>query len=283
MGIDANADQIEYWNEVSGPKWVAMQEDLDTQLVPLMEALLEFTDAQRGDSILDIGCGCGASTLAFAEVVGAEGRVGGLDVSRPMLDHALGRATAAGFEHVSFRQGDAQVAELDRGAYDHVVSRFGIMFFDDPAAAFANLRSALKPDGDLTFICWRPITENPWMTIPAMAAAQFLEMPGPPEPNAPGPFGLADEVYTREQLEAGGFTDVTMEPFTLKMHAGPGGSLEASADFATKIGPVSALLRDANEETVTKVRASIVEALRAHEGEDGVKLDFATWLVRARG
>lgn len=282
MGEDANADQIEYWNEVSGPKWVAMQEDLDSQLVPLMEALLEFANAQPGDSILDVGCGCGASTLAFAEIVGAEGRVEGLDVSRPMLDHARARTTAAGLEHISFVQGDAQVAELAQGGYDHVVSRFGIMFFDDPAAAFANLRSALKPGGDLVFICWRPITENPWMTIPAMAAAQHLEMPGPPEPNAPGPFGLADELYTRGQLESGGFTDVTIEPFTLKMHAGPGGSLEASAEFSTKIGPVSALLRDADQGTVAKVKASIVKALRAHEGEDGVKLDFATWLVRAR-
>lgn len=282
MSEQPNAGQIEVWNEVSGPKWVEMQEMLDTQMAPFMQALIEFTGAKPGDCILDIGCGCGDSTLNFARVVGAEGRVDGVDVSKPMLDHARGRAESGGVSQVSFRQGDAQVEPLSAGAYDHVVSRFGVMFFENPAEAFANIRSALKPGGSFSFICWRPIFENTWMTIPAAAAAPFLEMPALPEPNSPGPFQLADETFTRAQLEVGGFTDIVMEKFDLKTRVGTGGTPESTADFATKIGPVSGLLKNADKETFDKAFAAMVEALREHEGEDGVKLDFAAWLVRAK-
>ncbi|MFP6581118.1 MAG: class I SAM-dependent methyltransferase [Candidatus Hydrogenedentota bacterium] len=282
MSDDANAAQIEYWNEVSGPKWVAMQEDLDKQLDPLQDALIEFVNAEEGDSILDVGCGCGGSSLAFARIVGKDGRVDGLDISQPMLSHAQSRVNELGLENVTFRQGDAQVEMLDAASYDFVVSRFGIMFFDDPAAAFPNLKSALKPGGSLNFICWRPARENPWMTVPMMGAAKHVDMPPPPEPNAPGPFALSDADWTRGLLTDAGFGDVIIEPYDAVLHVGPGGTLDASVDFATKIGPVSSILKDADAETMEKVKASMREALKPFETEDGVKLAFAAWLVRAR-
>lgn len=282
MSEDANATQIEYWNEVSGPKWVAMQEDLDKQMEPLQEALIDFVSAEAGDSILDVGCGCGGSSIAFAQRVGPSGRVDGLDISQPMLSHAQSRVNELGLENVRFKQGDAQVETLERASYDFVVSRFGIMFFENPVAAFSNLKSALKPGGALTFICWRPAMENPWMTVPMMGAAKHVELPPPPDPNAPGPFALSDADRTRGLLTDAGFDEVSIEPYDDVLHVGPGGTLDASVDFATKIGPVSSLLKEVDQETLEKVKASMREALKAFETADGVKLAFAAWLVRAR-
>jgi SAM-dependent methyltransferase len=282
MSEETNAAQIDYWNEVSGPKWVAMQEQLDEQLGPLQAVLIDTVNAGPNESVLDIGCGCGASSLALGEAVGAGGRVDGVDISAPMLERARARAAEAGLDHVTFHRGDAQVYDFEGEAYDHVTSRFGIMFFDDPVVAFRNLRGALKPDGALTFICWRPMMENPWMTIPAMAAAQHIELPVPPEPNAPGPFGLADAERTERLLKEAGFTDVSVEAHDAMLHVGPGGTLEASVEFTTQIGPVSSILKDVDSETIEKVKASIHEALKAYETDDGVKLNFATWVVQAR-
>lgn len=279
MSDSANAPQIEYWNEVSGPKWVRMQEDLDTQLTPLQQALLADLPVSAGDHLLDVGCGCGATTLALGELVGDSGRVTGLDISQPMLAHARHRAAAQ--SHIDFVEADAQVHALPSEQYDHIVSRFGVMFFDDPVKAFSNLRCSLKPGGTFHFICWRAMMENPWMTVPVMAAAQYVPMPPLGDPHAPGPASLCDPERTERLLTEAGFSQVTVAPYDTAMHIGRDGTLDNSVDFIMKIGPVPRMLQDADAETVTKVTEAIREALLEFDGDEGIRLAAATWIVTA--
>lgn len=276
----ANADQIEYWNEVSGPKWVNLQEDLDAQLGPLQDGLLKIANAQTGEVVIDIGCGCGASTLALGEAVGADGNVTGLDISAPMLRHARVRAQSAGLDQVSFVEGDAQVYDFKEGSVDLVTSRFGIMFFEDFSTAFKNFHRALKPGGRIAFMCWRAPQENPWMTIPLAAASEFIEMPPPPEdPQAPGPFALADEGFVVPMMEGCGFNNVDMTRLDKKLRLGRGNEVDDAYEFNLKVGPLASALADQTEETVEKVKQAIFSELANHHGPDGVMLSFAPWLV----
>ena len=280
MCAEANAQQIEYWNEVSGPKWVDLQEDLDVQLLPLQQALISRVPAGAGDQVLDVGCGCGASTLALGALVGDTGRVTGVDISRPMLARARDRAQ--GHAHIDFLEGDAQVYSLPDAHYDHIVSRFGVMFFEDPGAAFAHLHTSLKPGGTFTFICWRALEESPWMTVPAQAAAQHVPIPPAGDPHAPGPAALCDRERTKRLLREAGFSQVEMSPHDELLHLGPDGTLDAGVDFTMKMGPVPKMLEDADTETITKVKEAIRKALTAYDGDEGLKLKSATWIVTAR-
>jgi SAM-dependent methyltransferase len=277
-----NADQIEYWNEVSGPKWFAMQEELDEQLSPLQDALISYLKPEPGQHIIDIGCGCGATSLMLAGIVGSAGSVTGLDVSQPMLNRARERAVNIGLTNTTFEEGDAQTFPLDEATYDNVTSRFGIMFFANPTEAFVNFKSSLRADGSLTFMCWRTIQDNTWMTVPLMAAAEHLEMPPPPEPNSPGPFAFADKEYLKGLLVDAGFTSIEIVPFDSKMNMGAGSKIYNSVDFVTKIGPLSRLLQDLDDESVDKVKVSIRKALKPFQTSEGVELDAAVWLVKAK-
>jgi ubiquinone/menaquinone biosynthesis C-methylase UbiE len=282
MSENPNEDQIEYWDEVSGPKWVAMQAELDEQLAPLQNALIDFLAPCEGDTILDIGCGCGASTLALAQRVGDSGTVTGLDVSKPMLAHARHRATDTGRTNIQFNEGDAQTEALPNDTYDIITSRFGIMFFSDPVAAFANLKSSLKSDGKLAFMCWRKMEDNPWMTVPVIAAAAHVELPAPPEKHAPGPFAFADEEYLRGLLSKAGFQHIEARPFDTGMVMGADGDLDNSIDFMTKIGPLSRLLQEVDADTVAEVKESIRDALKSFTTSKGIELNAGVWLVRAQ-
>ena len=208
-----NAAQIEYWNAGAGETWAAMQRVLDDELGPLGEAGIALLAPKAGERVIDIGCGCGATSLDLAQAVGPGGAVLGVDISAPMLTVARTRAADAGLPQAKFIEGDAQVHGFDAGAFDSVFSRFGVMFFADPPAAFANIRRALKPGGRLTFVCWRAVMENPWMTLPAMAALQHL----PPlteavDADGPGPFAFADPAKVRGILAAAGFADIDLKP-----------------------------------------------------------------------
>jgi len=204
----ANAEQIDYWNTGAGEIWAELQEQLDRQTEPLGREALRALAPQPGERILDIGCGCGQSTLQLAERVGPGGEVVGIDISRPMLEVARGRAVAVASDRVEFLEVDAQTGDLGRGRFDAVYSRFGVMFFGDPAAAFANIRAALKAGGRMAFVCWRPMAENPLMRAPMQAAAPLLPPMPPPDPLAPGPFAFADPERVRRILTEAGFSGV---------------------------------------------------------------------------
>jgi len=275
MSEAANAAQIAYWNDAAGQTWAEMQEALDRQLAPLGRAAMAALAPKPGERLLDIGCGAGQTTLELAAAVAPGGEVVGLDISRPLLEVARGRPATAG---VSFLEGDAQTHPFEPASFDGAFSRFGVMFFADPPAAFANIRRALKPGGRLAFVCWRGMGENPIMTAPLTAALAHLPAPSPPDPTAPGPFAFADPDRVRGILRTAGFEGIELAPHDEKIG---GGDLRTAVGLALRVGPLGMLLRE-NPDKRDVVVAAIREALARHEGPDGVKLDSATWIVTAR-
>ena len=276
MSDAPNASQVAYWNEAAGPTWADLQAPLDRQLAPLGRAAMAALSPRPGERLLDIGCGAGETSLELARAVAPGGEVTGVDISRPLLEVA--RRRAEGMPGVRFLEGDAQTHAFEPAAFDGVFSRFGVMFFADPTAAFVNIRRAMKPGGRLAFVCWRSPAENPIMTLPMAAAlAHVPAPPPPPEPGAPGPFAFADPERVRTILGDAGFTDTALTPHAAKIGSG---DLETALGLSLRVGPLGALLReypDRREAVVAAVRA----ALAAHEGPDGVKLDSATWIVTA--
>src|SRR5947199_350388 len=204
-----NAEQIKYWNETAGPKWIAFQRLLDAQLEPLGRRTMDAAGSVGGERVLDVGCGCGDTTLELGRRVGPEGRVLGVDVSGGMVARAAEAAREARLRNVGFENADAQTHRFARGEFDVLYSRFGVMFFADAAAAFTNLRSALGPGGRLAFICWQALRENPWLAVPLAAAARHLTLPPPPAPDAPGPFSLGDPERVRGILSRGSIRSST--------------------------------------------------------------------------
>lgn len=278
-----NAEQIRYWNELAGPSWIAQQERIDQLVRPLGERALARAAAAPGEAVLDTGCGCGTTTLALARAVGASGRVLGVDVSRPMLEHARARAAAQGLSQVRFVEADAQSASLDPAAFDLLFSRFGVMFFADPRAAFANLRRALRPGARVTFLCWQALARNPWMTVPLAAVAKHLTLPPPPPSGAPGPFAFADAERVRGFLEQAGLAEVAFEDLGLPLEVGDG-AMGSAIEFLLQVGPVGAILREAGAgpELRERVAGSLREALAPFAGQGGLRMPSAAWLVTAR-
>jgi SAM-dependent methyltransferase len=272
----ANAAQIVYWNDTVGPAWVAMQDGLDAQLRPLGEVAMAALAPGEGERLIDIGCGCGETTLALARRVGPGGAVTGADISAPMLAVARSRAEAAGLAQARFVQADAQVHAFEPA--DGVFSRFGVMFFADPAAALANLRRALKPGGRLAFVCWRTLAENPWMREPGAAVAPLLPAPAPPpDPFAPGPFAFGDRDRLHGLLKAGGFADIAVTPHDAQIRWP---DLDTAVRLAMQVGPAGTAVRE-HPELGARIEAAVRDALAPHAGADGVALASATWIVRA--
>ena len=274
-----NAEQITYWNEQGGPRWVRLQEDLDRQLASFGRIVMDRLALGAGERVLDVGCGCGETSLELGRRVGAAGSVLGVDISTVMLERAAERGKSA--PNVKFLVADAQTHPFPPASFDAVFSRFGVMFFQDPRAAFTNIRLAMKPGGRLAFHCWKSLPENPWMTVPLFAALQHVPPPTPPPPDAPGPFAFADPDRVRGILADAGFAAIDFESRNDSMGLGTGGADEA-ADFAMQMGPASIALREATPETVAKVRTSIREALVPYQTERGVALATASWIVTAR-
>jgi ubiquinone/menaquinone biosynthesis C-methylase UbiE len=274
----ANTDQIAYWNETAGQTWAELQDLLDVQLEPMGAATLDALALRPGDRVIDIGCGCGQTTLALADRVGAEGLAVGADISEPML--AVARGRAAGRLQVRFLEADAQTYPFEPRAFDALHSRFGVMFFEDPTAAFVKLRKALKPGGRLAFLCWRTPAENPVMTAPMMAAQAHLPPPEPMTPGAPGPFAFADPERVRRILTDAGFADIAIQP--QDMPAG-GNSLDETLALSLRIGPLGRMLREHPEVDRDAAVADVRKVLAAHLDANGkVFMGSGTWIVTAR-
>ena len=278
-----NSEQITYWNQQAGPTWVAVQSLIDQQIRPLGRLAMERAELQPGQRVLDVGCGCGDTTIELAKRVAPDGQAHGLDISAPMLTRAAQQARAAGVTNASFELADAQTTELPAGRFDVLFSRFGVMFFADPAVAFTNLRSALRAGGRLAFVCWQTMMENPWMTVPMAAALQHIPPPPIPAPGAPGPFAFADPDRVRGILTTAGFRDVALEPVRMTLSVGGGNDLDATVDFILRMGPTARLLRDADDpELLPLVSASVREALTPYQTDKGVMMDSASWIVTAK-
>ncbi|MEX2489794.1 MAG: class I SAM-dependent methyltransferase [Pseudomonadales bacterium] len=270
----ANEEQIEYWNSEAGETWVEVQERIDGIISELTERAINAADPRPGERALDIGCGCGTSTLALAE---RGAMVHGVDISQPMLARAKERAQ--GLDNVAFTQADAATQPFTP---DHqlVFSRFGVMFFSDPVTAFTNINSALASDGRLYFICWQSPQNNPWMSVAGAAIQPFLPEPEvPPDPRAPGPFAFADPAYVKDILSAAGFSDIEMEGMTAEVNLG---TLEEAMSFLRRLGPPARALKELHGDPQERALAAAQEALAAYLTEDGLRLGSAAWLVSAR-
>lgn len=276
-----NAQQIEYWNDQAGPKWVALQTLIDEQIGPLGRRAMDRAAIVPGERILDVGCGCGHTTLELARRTRATGAVTGIDISSVMLERARVLARDVALGAVDFVEADAQTHAFSSD-YDLLFSRFGVMFFTDPDAAFTNLRTALGPGGRLVFVCWRALPENPWMFVPLGAAMQHIPPPSMLDPNAPGPFSFADPERVRGILSRAGFSAVTVEPLDETLTVGGGADLDRTVDFLLQMGPTAAALREAGVATSSLVANAVREALRPFETAAGIRMGSASWIVTAR-
>lgn len=277
----ANADQIAYWNSAAGLKWVRYQEQMDRTLAPVAARLMALAQPSRAEHVLDIGCGTGVTTYDIARLVGVEGRALGVDISAPMLELARNRGVAAGGPQ--FVLADAATAELGKGRFDLVMSRFGVMFFADPKAAFANIHASLKPGGRLAFACWQSMKLSPWFLLPLQAALTQVPPPEPSDPHAPGPFAFADRTRTESILTAAGFSGIAFHPVVLPLALAPPGPdpLKDAVSLALEMGPASRLLQDASEAQRQGARAALSRALEPFVKTEGIALDGAIWLVSA--
>src|ERR1700727_2755483 len=235
-----NAAQAEYWNSVAGPRWTDHQEHQDQVLRPVSDQLIVAAAPKPGDRVIDVGCGCGATTIDFAARVSPGGDVLGLDFPEPMLARARQRAPQN--LPIRFERADATVYDFEPNSADLVASRFGVMFFADPARSFANLRRGLKPGGRLAFACWREARQNPWLILPLREATKHAPPLPEANPEDPGPFAFASEARVRGILGDAGFADIVLEPHGLELDIAVGAGLDMAVRAAMTIGPASRML-----------------------------------------
>ena len=272
-----NTQQAALWNDASGKAWVDLQPVLDEVLAPFERLLVDAGYPGEGRSVLDVGCGAGATTLAMARRIGDSGRCVGLDISEPLVALATARAQAEGTANAEFVAADAQTHAFEPGRFDAIVSRFGVMFFDDPVAAFANIRRAARPGGRLAFVAWRSPAENDFMTAAARAAAPFLPPAPPPDPNAPGQFAFADGVKVKRILEAGGWSSIEVEKADVPCRISEGDLMT----YVTRLGPVGAALREVDHATAEKIMAVLPSAFAGFRKDGAINFNAACWLVKA--
>lgn len=281
MGTAAafNAEQRERWNGNDGDFWTREQERMDRTLAPVTGPLLAFAEPRDGSTVLDIGCGCGATTVELARAVGPAGRVIGIDISEPMIGRARERLQE--FPRTSCMLGDAAELPLQDLAAELIVSRFGVMFFGDPVAAFSNLGTALAPRGRLRFACWRPLSENPWLHIPLNAVYEHVPRLPKPLAEEPGPFAFADTARVIRILTAAGFTTPSFTPLDIEMDLASGGTLEDAVIQSSAMGPAKRALANQPDDIRTAAIEAIRRALAPYATQSGLRLPGAVWLVAA--
>jgi SAM-dependent methyltransferase len=276
-GTQATEDQAALWNGVAGRTWVEAQELLDRVFEPFEKLLVEEVAAGRKRSVLDVGCGTGATTLAIARSLGGSGRAVGVDISEPMIVLARERAAR---ERVpaTFIVADAAAHAFEASSFDMLVSRFGVMFFDDNVRAFANLRRAARPGADLRLIAWRSPADNPFMTAAERAAAPLLPCIPARRPRGPGQFAFADAERVHGILAESGWADIDIRSLDVAC-AFPADRLD---DYLVRLGPVGRILQDADEQTRGRVVASLRAAFNPYLHGDEVRFDAACWMIRGR-
>ena len=276
---ERNTDQAAYWNGAAGCRWTTHQETLDRVLQPIQGLLLEWAAVAAAERIIDIGCGCGTSTVELARRIGRNGSVMGLDISAPMLARA--RELAPPDLPMKYVLADATIYAFEPGCADLMFSRFGVMFFADPITSFQNMRKALRPGGRIVFASWREPRKNPWMLLPLQEA--YKHVPRLPELGAedPGPFSFAREERVRRILTEAGFSTIALEPVDLSLDLAVGRGLQSAVAGALEIGPVSRAVDGQPPEVLAKVKASIETAFSGLQSGKSVPLGASVWFVRA--
>jgi SAM-dependent methyltransferase len=256
--------------------WAEVRDLLELQLAPLGRRALQALAPNPGESVLDIGCGGGDTVLELARAVAPDGTVVGIDLSAAVL--AFAKRAADGWARVRFVHADAQMFPFEPGSFDAAFSRFGVMFFTDPIAAFSNIRRSLKPNGRLAFVCWRTLEENLLDMLPLQAASGHLPPQPAHDPDAPGPFAFAHPERVHGILERAGFREIEI---TAHDELVGSGDLDSMLAVCSKVGALGKILRE-NPELRAATLPAVRSALAAHDGPDGVRLNAATWIVTAR-
>jgi SAM-dependent methyltransferase len=269
--------QIEYWNSKVGEEWARQADRTDTMFAGLTQATFKALDLKAGERVLDIGCGAGATTLTAAQHVGPTGHAVGVDISKPLLELASARAN--GIANIDFIGADAGVTDIPGAPFDAAFSRFGVMFFENPVAAFTRIRANLRPGGRIALICWRGFLENKWTSGPVGALTPMLPAPLPlPDETLPGPMFFADPSKPKSVLGSAGWQDITVEPWDGDLLIGA--TAEDAAAYLLKIGPSARAIADHKLDPI-KAEQLIVENLAKSQGPEGVSLAAACWIVRA--
>jgi SAM-dependent methyltransferase len=281
MNTVANAAQQEYWNTIAGPRWVGLEGFVGRRVRAVNDLLLARSGVAGGERALEIGCGTGAFTVPLAEAVGERGEVLGADISSAMLTQARKRLAETGLGNVSLVEADAQTHQFEPDRFDLITSRFGVMFFADPTAAFANLLGAARPEGRLCFACWGPLEDNRHWLIPYEVVLRHLGPPAPKPPRAPGPMAFADPDYVRSFLGAAGFAAIEIHRETPDIFAS---TPQEEAEHACIMGPSARLIdeKNPNEATRQTIRREIEEAFAAYAKGGGARLSATVFLVTAR-
>jgi SAM-dependent methyltransferase len=273
-----NIEQAEFWSQLA-PTWLELEDQLEAVGRLPGELAMDRLDLLPGQIVVDLGCGSGTTTLELAARVGPGGEVAGVDISAEMLARGRERAARAGTGNVEFVHADVQVHDLGEARFDAAYSRFGVMFFADPVAAFANVRRALRPGAALSFVCWQSVFDNEWMLIPGAAVASVTgALPPMPGPGEPGPFSLADPGRVRAVLAAAGFGSVAVEPHGDQVVISEDRIPEVALT-SVRVGGVREALRDAGQQTRERALAAIEEAMRARLQDGQVRASRGVLLV----
>ena len=272
-----------FWSGEGGRRWLAGEKYSRSAVAPFGRAALAVAAPRQSERVADIGCGTGETTFEIAEAVGERGSALGIDISADLLAVARERATHRGLSNVDFLEADVEEHELGRDHFDLVYSRFGLMFFSDPTAAFARLHRATKPHGRLVFVCWRTFKENPWGLIPFAAAAPHLPEIARLGPEDPGPFSFGDPARIERILKGSGWRDSNIAPLDLPVALAKSGGLDEAMPSCACIGAVARLLAVSSEQQRQAALSAIRLALEKHVRDDGrIELPGACWIVSAR-
>jgi len=277
----ANSEQGQYWNEISGPKWVEEDSAMNERMQSITAWLFQKAGLSENQKVLDVGCGGGATTEIIAKTVGSHGSVHGIDISKPLLSLASKRCQK--FHNVAFDLGDAQTLDLSRNFYDHIISRFGVMFFENPQQAFCNLRKSLKANGKLTFVCWSTLEENEFFSLPVRTVISTLGLPAPSVGSEPGPMSLCDTYHTQKMLINSGFNNVHIT--TIKTDMSSSDNLLKHAKLYLKIGPAARIMadNDVSKSQNTDIVSLIVEKLKKRQKKNGkISLGATVHYVEAK-
>ncbi len=237
-----NADQVRYWNSSMGKKWVSYQQELDACFSGINARLFEYANVESGDTALDIGCGAGEITLEISDYLGPSGHVLGVDISQVLLDLAIKRARMSQRPNVNFVLADAQTYKFATGSVDLLISRFGVMFFNDPFSAFTNLADAMRSGGRMSFVCWSDVESNPWFQIPKQAAIRQLGKPQGTDPRTPGPLAFAESGYVHEILSSAGLKNIAIDKEVISLEGR--GTLDEVAHLASNVGPAARIMKE---------------------------------------
>lgn len=278
---EKNIKQKEFWSGAGGDVWVNKQREMDIMLNPLGQRAIDKLNLSSIKTIIDIGCGCGATTLEIAKNI-PEGKIVGVDISEPMLSRAREDALKMSLSNTDFVVKDVQTDEIDNNHFDIAFSRFGVMFFEDPYEAFKNINKALKKGGQLSFVCWQHASLNPWQSLSIEVIRGFLDLPAPP-PKGPGPFAFEDKSYVQDILESSNFQEIEIMGNEEQIIMFSGKSLkEACEDYLTINPIVTEMLKNSANELKEEILEALMTKFSDFHKEEGLVFPSATWIVTAK-